>query len=138
MPRFTQMDFCGETSQRLQVIIANKCGEHPLTPFSKVASKPKFNRLLNEYVNSLGDDWDAVILKDFNLIVNEEILNDNFKAEEISCSGLTTTKTLLMTSEQYEIDKENPAFNKDYFNIEIVEKPENILSSNNINESVLS
>jgi hypothetical protein len=138
MPRFSQMDFSGETAQRLQVIIAYKCGEHPLTPFSKVASKQKFNRLLNEYINSLGEDWNSVILKDFNLIVNEEILNDSFKAENISCSGLTTTKTLLMTSEQYEIDKENPAFGKDYFTIEIVEKPENILSLNNINEPVVS
>jgi len=138
--KFCVSDFQGDTAVRLGVITAFKCGLPPLTHFKDAPSKPKFNRILNEYVNSLGEDWESVIIRDCNTILNEEVLNETFNPATYQVSGLSTTKTILMTPEQYEIDKENPAFQADQgFNIEIVEKPEMFFSPNNIeNEPELS
>jgi hypothetical protein len=133
MPRFTTADFQGDTATRLGVIAAHKCGLHPLTKFSECPSKKKFNRILNEYVNSLGDDWETTITNDCNTIINEDVLTDNFNPANCHISGLSTTKTLLMTSEQFEMNGLNPAFSEDCnFKIEIVEKPEMFFSPNNI------
>ena len=67
-------------------------------------------------------------------------MNENFNpATQLIIGGGCGDKTILLTPEQYEIDKENPAFSKECgFNIEIVEKPKMIFSSNDIeNESVI-
>ena len=76
MSRFTAEDFHGETAQRLQVIINNKLGKHPLMPFRETPSKSKFNRVLNEYVNDLGTDWQNTIKNDFQIIFDEDIMNE--------------------------------------------------------------
>ena len=139
MTKFSTADFQGNTATRLGVIAAHKCGLHPLTKFRDCPSKPKFNRMLNEYVNSLGDDWETTITNDCNKILNEEVFTDDFNPQNIQVAGLSTTKTLLMTTEQYELDKDTPAFQPDQgFKMEIVEKPEMIFSPTTIeNESFL-
>ena len=140
MTKFSTADFQGDIALKLGVITAYKCGLHPLTKFRDCPSKTKYNRMLNEYVNSLGEEWEQTITNDCNRIMNEEVFTDNFNPENIQVAGLSTTKTLLMTTEQYEIDKNNPAFSPDCnFKIEIVEKPEMFFSPTNIeNEPVLS
>jgi len=133
MTKFSNADFHGDIVLKLGVITAHKCGLHPLTKFRDCPSKPKYNRMLNEYVNSLGEDWEATITRDFNTIINEEVMNENFDPANIQVAGLSTTKTLLLTPEQYEVDKDTPAFQEDQgFKMEIVEKTEMFFSPTNI------
>ena len=79
---FSKDNFTKENAQRLSVIIMTQMSKPPLTPFVSLSEsqKIKFNRLLNEYINShlLGDDWEETLLNDFNRIVNEDILNEDF------------------------------------------------------------
>jgi len=140
MTKFSTADFQGDTALKLGVITAHKCGLHPLTKFRDCPSKTKYNRMLNEYVNSLGEDWETTLTRDFQTIINEEVMNENFDPSVLQVSGLSTTKTLLMTNEQYELDKDTPAFQPDQgFKMEIVEKTEMIFSPTNIeNEPQLS
>ena len=120
MSRFTAEDFHGETAQRLQVIINNRLGKHPLMPFRETPSKTKFNKELNRYVNALGTDWQDTIKNDFQIIFDDEIMNDDFKpeAQPVQTSFI---KNVLLTTEQAEgAYKDEPAF-KD-LNVSIVEK----------------
>lgn len=120
MSRFTAEDFHGETAQRLQVIINNKLGKHPLMPFRETPSKSKFNRVLNEYVNALGTDWRDTIKNDFQIIFDEDIMNDDFKPEAVPVQTVFT-KHVLLTTEQAEGEyKDEPAFKE--LIVSIVEK----------------
>lgn len=80
MPLFSKEDFTQENATRLTVIIVKGMGKNPLTTFKDLppTQKTKFNRLLNEYIQTLGEDWEKKILADFDQIVNEDILNEEF------------------------------------------------------------
>jgi hypothetical protein len=112
---FTKEDFTGDTVTRLQVIINNRIGVPPLSAFSELpeGKKKKYNRLLNEYVNALPENWESVILADFNQIADEDIFPNINPAEH---SIYMTGKEALLSPDHEafirEELKEDPEFYK--------------------------
>jgi hypothetical protein len=102
--KFTAEDFTAENATRLSVIIQTKMGNPPLTPFKSLmeSQQKKFNRLLNEYVNMLGDDWYNIILDQFNLIMQEDVLNESFDPSKQTIGMVGGNKELLLSDEQKE------------------------------------
>ena len=92
-----------ENAQRLSVIIMKEMKLSLLTRFNDLqpSQKTKFNRLMNSYIISLPDI--ETLINDFDLIVNEDILNESFDPSKISCDG---EKQLILTEEQKEQVKE--------------------------------
>ena len=110
MPKFGKQDFTADNATRLSVIIMPRMGKDPLTPFKSLApaQQSKFNRLMNEYISSLGEDWEERLLAEFNLIVNEDILNENFNPESQFVPMINTDKEYLLTEEQEEFFADKP------------------------------
>ncbi len=104
MPRFSKEDFTQENATRLMVIIMSKMGRSPLTQFRDLpqSQKTKFNRLMNEYIADLGEDWKPKLLDDFNLIVNEDILNEEFDAGRVFVRETITDRNVILNEEQQE------------------------------------
>jgi hypothetical protein len=100
--KFTAEDFTAENATRLSVIIQSKMGNPPLTPFKSLmdSQQKKFNRLLNEYVSMLGDDWYNIILDQFNLIMQEDVLNEAFDPSKQTIGMVGGNKELLLSDEQ--------------------------------------
>jgi len=97
---FSKEDFTPENAQRLTVIINSRIGHPPLTPFREhiPAQQKKFNRVMNEYIKALPEDWMPVLLHDFNIVVSEDILNESFDPSKIAVYA--GDKELLLTEEQ--------------------------------------
>lgn len=108
MPRFSNEDFNQENATRLMVITMSKMGRPPLTQFKDLppSQKTKFNRIMNEYIQSLGEDWETKLTDDFNLIVNEDILNEEFDAGRLFVKDTITERKVLLSPEQEEWIKE--------------------------------
>ena len=104
MPKFSKEDFNQENATRLMVIIMSKMGRPPLSQFRDLpqSQKTKFNRLMNEYIADLGEEWNAKLLEDFNLIVNEDILNEEFDAGRVFIRETYTDRNVMLTEEQQE------------------------------------
>jgi len=104
MPTFSKEDFTQENATRLMVIIMKEMGKPPLHQFRDLSPtlKTKFNRLMNEYIQSLGEDWETRILADFNQIVGEDILNEEFDAGRVLVRDTISQKNVLLTDEQKE------------------------------------
>ena len=104
MSRFSKEDFNPENAQRLNVIVMKQMGKHPLTAFQSLgeALKKKFNRLLNEYIQSLGEDWKETLIRDFDTIVNEDILTEEFDPSKVYIPDCRTERNLLITEDQME------------------------------------
>lgn len=104
MPLFSKDDFTKENAQRLSVIIMKDMGKNPLTTFKSLppSQQTKFNRLMNEYIKGLGEDWEQTLLGDFNRIVNEDILNEDFDPTTTFIPDYNPTPQLLLTDEQRE------------------------------------
>lgn len=104
MPLFSKEDFTSENAQRISVIIMKDMGKNPLTPFKSLppSQQTKFNRLMNEYIKSLGEDWENTLLGSFNRIVNEDILNEDFDPTTTFIRDYNPTPQLLLTDEQRE------------------------------------
>lgn len=102
MPKFNQLDWTKDNAQRLSVIIMCKLGKHPLTSFRDLqpSQKLKFNRLLNDYIIASGDDWNDKLLAEFNTIVTEDILNEEYNPEKTYVPLVNTTPELLLSPEQ--------------------------------------
>jgi hypothetical protein len=102
--KFQATDFKGETATRLGVIIQSKMGNPPLMLFRDLgeSQKKKFNRLLNEYVNMLGEDWENIIQDQFNLICSEDIFVESFDPSKLDILLTGGNKELLLTEEQKE------------------------------------
>lgn len=102
--KFQQSDFQGDTVTRLSVIIQTKMGNPPLTLFRDMgeSQKKKFNRLLNEYVNMLGEDWEKIIQDQFNLICQEDVFVESFDPSKLDILLTGGNKELLLTEEQKE------------------------------------
>ena len=68
---FSKEDFNQDNATRLSVIIMTEMKRHPLTPFQDLppSQKVKFNRLLNDYIQNLPEEWEPILLADFNRIV---------------------------------------------------------------------
>lgn len=105
--KFQQSDFSGETVTRLGVIIQSKMGNPPLTLFRDMgeSQQKKFNRLLNEYVKMLGEDWENVIQEQFNLICQEDIFTESFDPSKLDVLLNGGNRELLLTEEQKEFIK---------------------------------
>ena len=104
MPKFSKEDFTQDNATRIMVIIMSKMGRPPLTQFKDLpqSQKTKFNRLMNEYIADLGEDWNTKLLDDFNLIVNEDILNEEFDAGRVFVRETITDRNVLLNEEQQE------------------------------------
>jgi len=87
-----------------------KMGRHPMTGFKSLpeSQKAKFNRLMNEYIQSLGENWEETLLADFNQIVNEDILTEEFDPSKQFVPIMNTEPTLLLSEEQEEFFKDKP------------------------------
>jgi hypothetical protein len=77
---FTQEDFQIE-APRLSVVIMNRMQLPIMTPFKSLTDrqKSKFNKLMNEYIQSLGEDWKGQLVADFNDLAADYL--DTFQAE---------------------------------------------------------
>jgi hypothetical protein len=105
---FTKADFTQEVATRLTVIIMSKMEKKPLTSFFSLepSQKKKFNRLMNEYIVSLGEEWKDKMEADFNLIVNEDILNESFDPSKLHVKDVTLEPKMLLSPEQEQWIKE--------------------------------
>jgi hypothetical protein len=97
----TQEDF-SRHAQRISVIIMVRMGKHALTSFHRLANgeQRKFNRLMNEYLRGLGEDWESKLIEDFNRTCDEDLFTDSFNPELIPVSQKEGGKELLLTEEQ--------------------------------------
>ena len=111
MPLFGKDDFTPDNATRLNVIIMKQMGRNPTIAFKDLppSQKVKFNRILNEYIASLGEDWGTKLMNDFNRIVNEDILNEEFDPSKIMVSRLNTEREILFSAEQKDWEKEQIA-----------------------------
>jgi hypothetical protein len=102
---FQQSDFCGDTAFRLRVIINYKLGLKVMTEFSSLSplKQKEFNKLLNEYIKALPDDWEPKIVTEFNEIAYDQILHDMKPEQMLVPPG---DKTLLLTEEQQKLKDE--------------------------------
>jgi hypothetical protein len=89
-----------------------RIGKPPLTLFKDLAQsqKHRYNRILNEYIENLGENWEETILREFNLIVNEQILTEEFDPSKQFVTALTPVckENLILTDEQKEFFKDKP------------------------------
>jgi len=101
---FSKTDFNKENAQRLSVIIMTQMGKPPLTSFSSLggSQQMKFNRLLNGYINDhlQVETWEDTLLRDFNRIVNEDIINDEFDAGKQFVEIVNTDRQMLLSEDQ--------------------------------------
>lgn len=104
MPKFSKEDFTQENATRLMVIIMAYMNKPPLTQFKDLpeSQKKKFNRLMNEYIAGLGEDWETKLLDDFNRIVNEDILNEEFDPSKVFVKDIITERQVLLSPQQEE------------------------------------
>jgi hypothetical protein len=111
MSKFSKEDFTPENATRLMVIIMASMNKPPLTHFRDLqpTQKTKFNRLMNEYIADLGENWQERLLGDFNRIVNEDILNEEFDASKIFVRDTITERNVLLSTEQEEWIKQEEA-----------------------------
>jgi hypothetical protein len=114
MPLFTKEDFLKpEVGQRLSVIIMSKINKNVLTLFNKLITKDKkeFNKYLNEYIASLGEeDWEETLTKDFNEVCNLELFDTEnfFKPENIPTQVGECELILTEEQKQFEEDMKDP------------------------------
>ena len=113
MPPFTKEDFLKpEVGQRLSVIIMSKMNKNVLQPFTKLIAKDKkeFNKLLNEYIGSLGEDWEETLIKDFNEVCSLDLFDtDNyFNPEKIPAQVGESELILTEEQKQFEEDMKDP------------------------------
>ena len=104
MPKFSKEDFTQENATRLMVIIMAYMNKPPLTQFKDLpeSQKKKFNRLMNEYIAGLGEDWETKLLDEFNRIVNEDILNEEFDPSKVFVKDIITERQVLLSPQQEE------------------------------------
>jgi hypothetical protein len=100
--KFQATDFQGDTVTRLGVIIQSKMGNSPLLQFRDMgeSQQKKFNRLLNEYVKMLGEDWEKEIMDQFNLICQEDVFTESFDPSKLDILMNGGNRELLLTDEQ--------------------------------------
>jgi hypothetical protein len=104
MPKFSKEDFTQENASRLMVIIMSKMGRPPLTQFRDLlqTQQTKFNRLMNEYIADLGEDWNTKLTADFDLIVNEDILNEEFDPSKVFVRDTIAERKVLLSQQEQE------------------------------------
>jgi hypothetical protein len=105
---FSKEDFTQPVATQLTVIIMKQMEKKPLTPYFSLepSQKKKFNRLMNEYIVSLGEEWKDKLEADFNLIVNEDILNESFDPTTTYIKEINTQPEMMLSPEQEQWIKE--------------------------------
>jgi len=111
MPKFSKEDFTQENATRIMVLIMKRMGRPLLTQFKDLppSQKTKFNRIMNEYIQSLGEDWEKVLLDEFNLLVNEDILNEEFDPTTTIVKDNRTERNVILSPDQEEWIKQEEA-----------------------------
>jgi hypothetical protein len=101
---FSKEDFNKENAQRLSVIIMAQMRKPHLTSFRNLGAnqQSKFNRLLNGYIQEhlQVENWEEKLFGDFNRIVNEDILNEDFDAGKQFVPIVITEPQILLTEDQ--------------------------------------
>ncbi len=102
---FQQEDFTKENAQKLSAIIMTKMDRHPLSCFGNLNahSQKKFNRILNEFIRDMPDEWQPYLEDIYNEIINDKVFNETFKPENASIREVNSESTLLVTEEQREL-----------------------------------
>lgn len=98
---FTQEDF-KEQSARLRLIIMSKLNKPLLTSFHSLSAreKIKFNKLLNQYIQSLPkEEWLEVLLDDFNEVCLDNLFTDSFDPSKFYCPNVNIEPKLLNEEE---------------------------------------
>ena len=118
---FSKDDFTPENAQRLSVIIMKQMNKPLLTSFRSLGQpqQKKFNRLMNEYIQSLPEDWSPKLLADFDQIVNEDLLTDEFEPST-TFVPIISDPELLLTEEQRAFREEEEKQKKEPIRRELI------------------
>jgi hypothetical protein len=90
-------------SIKLTVIVMRRMNRKHTCSFHSLeeSQKKKFNRILNSYIKDLEEGKEEeTITNEFNQIVNEDILNEEFRAESEFVKEIKTDTELLLTDDQ--------------------------------------
>lgn len=80
---FQKEDFTQDIARELNAVIMEQMGRHPLFNFGNLnpRSQNKFNKLLNEFINQMPDDWRPYLAECYNDVMCDRVFNEGFKAE---------------------------------------------------------
>ena len=119
---FSQADFQGDNLHMLCVITMNSLDKHPLTQFHTLSNtyQKLFDKKMNEYIHNLpAEEWEQVILDDFNTIFHTKIMDSDTDITGFRCDEVIT--------DPQSIPKDDIA----------KETPKNIMSTEDIDEPKL-
>jgi hypothetical protein len=104
MPPFSKEDWTPENATRLNLIVMTKMGLDTFSLFKDLgeSQKKKYNRILNQYIQSLGENGVEQLKTEFDQLVMEDILTEKFKAELCPVQILNTEPQLLLREDQKE------------------------------------
>ena len=101
---FSKTDFMNpEISLKLRMVCMELFERPVSTPFKnlKAYEQRKFNRILNEYIESLGEDWEIKLTSDFNRVCSEHIFDKDFDPEKQFIRELNTDIQYLSKEDMY-------------------------------------
>ena len=104
MPYFNKEDWTAENATRLNLIVMTKMALDPFSLFRDLgeSQKKKYNRILNQYIQSLGENGVEQLKQEFDQLVTEEILTENFKPEKVFVPLINSEPQLLLREDQKE------------------------------------
>ena len=104
MPYFSKEDWTPENATRLNLIVMTKMALDPFSLFRDLgeSQNKKYNRILNQYIQSLGENGVEQLKQEFDQLVTEDILTDKFKPETVFVPQINSEKQLLLREDQKE------------------------------------
>jgi len=104
MPHFSKEDWTPENATRLNLIVMTKMALDPFSLFRDLgeSQKKKYNRILNQYIQSLGENGVEQLKAEFDQLVMEDILTEKFKPELCPVQILNSEPQLLLREDQKE------------------------------------
>jgi hypothetical protein len=104
MPYFSKEDWTPENATRLNLIVMTKMALDPFSLFKDLgeSQKKKYNRILNQYIQSLGENGVEQLKQEFDQLVTEDILTENFKPEKVFVPQINSEPQLLLREDQKE------------------------------------
>ena len=104
MPYFSKEDWTAENATRLNLIVMTKMALDPFSLFRDLgeSQKKKYNRILNQYIQSLGENGVEQLKQEFEQLVTEDILTENFKPEKVFVPVMNSEPQLLLREDQKE------------------------------------
>lgn len=104
MPYFSKEDWTPENATRLNLIVMTKMALDPFSLFKDLgeSQKKKYNRILNQYIQSLGENGVEQLKQEFDQLVTEDILTDKFKPETVFVPQINSEPQLLLREDQKE------------------------------------